>query len=94
MDNNQLKEQTSPAPVIERIRHDTRRRTLMVESVVDITPGMRRIELTGGDLADFTSLAPDDHIKIFVPATDGGEERRDYTPVSYTHLTLPTIYSV
>ncbi len=83
MDNNQLKEQTSPAPVIERIRHDTRRRTLMVESVIDITPGMRRIELTGGDLADFTSLAPDDHIKIFVPATDGGEERRDYTPRRY-----------
>jgi len=83
MDNNQLKDQTSPAPGIERVRHDTRRRTLAVDSVVDVTPGMRRITLTGDDLADFISLAPDDHIKIFVPAADGGEERRDYTPRRY-----------
>ena len=83
MDNNQLKYQTSPAPGIERVRHDTRRRTLAVESVVDVTPGMCRITLTGNDLADFISLAPDDHIKIFVPAADGGEERRDYTPRRY-----------
>ncbi|NEK55430.1 siderophore-interacting protein, partial [Rhizobium leguminosarum] len=83
MDNNQLKDQISSAPGIERVRHDTRRRTLSVESVVDITPGMRRITLTGDDLADFISLAPDDHIKIFVPAADGGEERRDYTPRRY-----------
>jgi len=83
MDNNQLKYQTSPAPGIERVRHDTRRRTLAVDSVVDVTPGMRRITLTGDDLADFISLAPDDHIKIFVPAADGGEERRDYTPRRY-----------
>ncbi|MBX5173870.1 siderophore-interacting protein [Rhizobium sp. NZLR1b] len=83
MDNNQPKDQTSPAPAIERVRHDTPRRTLTAESVVDITPGMRRITLTGDDLADFISLAPDDHIKIFVPAADGGEERRDYTPRRY-----------
>ncbi|NKM56512.1 siderophore-interacting protein [Rhizobium anhuiense] len=82
MDNNQLKDQISPAPGIERVRHDTRRRILAVESVVDITPGMRRITLTGDDLGDFISLAPDDHIKIFVPAA-GGEERRDYTPRRY-----------
>ncbi|MDC7741920.1 siderophore-interacting protein [Rhizobium binxianense] len=83
MDNNHLKEQVSPAPAIERVRHDTRRRTLSVESVVDITPGMRRISLAGDDLADFTSLAPDDHIKIFIPGADGDEERRDYTPRRY-----------
>ncbi len=83
MDNNHFKEQVSPAPAIERVRHDTRRRTLSVESVVDITPGMRRISLAGDDLADFTSLAPDDHIKIFIPGADGDEERRDYTPRRY-----------
>ncbi|WP_027668337.1 MULTISPECIES: siderophore-interacting protein [Rhizobium] len=83
MDNNQLTDQISPAPGIERVRHDTRRRTLAVESVVDITPGMRRITLSGDVLGDFISLAPDDHIKIFVPAADGGEERRDYTPRRY-----------
>ncbi|MBY5351434.1 siderophore-interacting protein [Rhizobium leguminosarum] len=86
MDNNQLKDQISPTPGIERVRHDTRRRTLAVESIVDITPGMRRIILSGGDLADFNSLAPDDHIKIFVPAADGREERRDYTPRRYDNI--------
>ncbi|WP_434710117.1 siderophore-interacting protein [Rhizobium sp. YTUHZ045] len=83
MDSNYLNEQASPAPGIERIRHDTRRRSLTVESVVDITPGMRRITLSGDELADFISLAPDDHIKIFLPTADGGEERRDYTPRRY-----------
>ncbi|MGO7017250.1 siderophore-interacting protein [Rhizobium leguminosarum] len=83
MDNNQFKDQASSTPGIERIRHDTRRRLLTVESVVDITPSMRRVVLAGDDLADFISLGADDHIKIFIPTADGGEERRDYTPRRY-----------
>ncbi|WP_029870637.1 siderophore-interacting protein [Rhizobium leguminosarum] len=83
MDNNQFKDQASSTPGIERIRHDTRRRLLKVESVVDITPSMRRVVLAGDDLADFISLGADDHIKIFIPTADGGEERRDYTPRRY-----------
>ncbi|MBY5817621.1 siderophore-interacting protein [Rhizobium leguminosarum] len=83
MDNNQFKDQASSIPGIERIRHDTRRRMLTVESVVDITPSMRRVVLAGDDLADFISLGADDHIKIFIPTAGGGEERRDYTPRRY-----------
>ncbi|ANP86107.1 siderophore-interacting protein [Rhizobium leguminosarum] len=83
MDNNQFKDQASSTPGIERIRHDTRRRLLTVESVVDITPSMRRVILAGDDLADFISLGADDHIKIFIPTADGGEEHRDYTPRRY-----------
>ncbi|MBY5313313.1 siderophore-interacting protein [Rhizobium leguminosarum] len=83
MDNNQIKDQASSTPGIERIRHETRRRLLTVESVVDITPSMRRVILAGDDLADFISLGADDHIKIFIPTADGGEERRDYTPRRY-----------
>ncbi|ACS56720.1 siderophore-interacting protein [Rhizobium leguminosarum] len=83
MDSNQFKDQASSTPGIERIRHDTRRRLLTVESVVDITPSMRRVVLAGDDLADFISLGADDHIKIFIPTADGGEERRDYTPRRY-----------
>ncbi|WP_184400688.1 siderophore-interacting protein [Rhizobium sp. BK650] len=71
------------APTIERIRHELRRRSLTVESISDITPGMRRIVLRGEDLADFISLPPDDHIKIIVSGIDGAEERRDYTPSRY-----------
>ncbi|MBE1507189.1 NADPH-dependent ferric siderophore reductase [Rhizobium viscosum] len=83
MDNNQSTIHPFPAPMIERVRHELRRRSLTVESVTDITPGMRRIVLRGEDLADFTSLAPDDHIKIIVPGAGGVEERRDYTPRRY-----------
>ncbi len=82
MDNNQNPTHSLPAPQIERVRHELRRRSLMVAEVTDITPGMRRIVLTGDDLADFVSLAPDDHVKIFVPAAEG-EARRDYTPRRY-----------
>ncbi len=83
MDNKHPSNQPVPAPIIERVRHELRRRSLTVESVTDITPGMRRIVLKGEDLSDFTSLAPDDHIKVIVPGADGGEERRDYTPRRY-----------
>lgn len=83
MDNKQSTNHQYAAPVIERVRHELRRRLLTVESVTDITPGMRRVVLKGEDLADFASLAPDDHIKIIVPGADGVEERRDYTPRRY-----------
>ncbi len=82
MDNNQNRNHSLPAPQIERVRHELRRRALTVADVTDITPGMRRIVLTGDDLADFVSLAPDDHVKIFVPTAEG-EARRDYTPRRY-----------
>ena len=82
MDNNQNPTHSLPAPLVERVRHELRRRSLTVAEVTDITPGMRRIVLTGEDLADFVSLAPDDHVKIFVPAAEG-EARRDYTPRRY-----------
>ncbi|MFK0387047.1 siderophore-interacting protein [Agrobacterium sp. NPDC090273] len=81
MDNNNT--QPVSAPSIERVRHELRRRLLTVETVVDITPGMRRIVLRGDDLSDFTSLAPDDHIKVFVSGPDGADEKRDYTPRRY-----------
>lgn len=82
MDSNQNSTYSLPAPQIERVRHELRRRSLTVAEVTDITPGMRRIVLTGDDLADFISLAPDDHVKVFVPALEG-EARRDYTPRRY-----------
>jgi NADPH-dependent ferric siderophore reductase len=73
-------EPSENAPRIERIRHELKRRDLTVDTVERITPQMLRITLTGEDLADFVSAAPDDHVKIFLPATSGEPERRDYTP--------------
>ncbi|WP_267381530.1 MULTISPECIES: siderophore-interacting protein [unclassified Sphingomonas] len=66
---------------IERVRHDTRRRSLTVETVVRLTPHMLRIGFTSDDLDGFISLSFDDHIKLFLPVEDGGpSQMRDYTP--------------
>lgn len=73
---------TAEVPVIERVRHELKRRSLTVVATEAVTPQMLRITLAGPDLKDFVSAAPDDHIKIFVE--DGEEiERRDYTPRRY-----------
>jgi NADPH-dependent ferric siderophore reductase len=72
---------TTPAlPVIERVRHELKRRTLTVRTVEYVTPQMLRITLTSDDLGDFASASADDHIKIFPPNGDREPEGRDYTP--------------
>lgn len=71
-----------PRHRIERVRQELKRRNLTVAAVTDITPRMRRIELVSTELADFSSLSPDDHIKLFLPdaGAAGGMSLRDYTP--------------
>ncbi|GAB2599157.1 siderophore-interacting protein [Streptomyces capparidis] len=44
---------------------------LHVVATEQVTPGMRRITFGGDSLADFTSLAPDQQVKLFF-ARDGG----------------------
>lgn len=80
--SHQKADQTDRLPRIERVRHELKRRSLTVTSTERLTPNMLRITLTGDDLADFVSAAPDDHVKIFIPA-EGEAERRDYTPRSF-----------
>jgi NADPH-dependent ferric siderophore reductase len=82
---NDLSSTAAPAatqglPVVERVRHELKRRTLTVETVENITPQMLRITLSGDDLGDFVSASPDDHIKIFPPCGNREPEGRDYTP--------------
>lgn len=72
--------QTLPAPVIERVRHELKRRNLVVKRRELLTPHMLRLTLSGPDLADFTSASPDDHLKVFVTDATGEEQMRDYTP--------------
>lgn len=57
---------------IERIRHELKRRLLTVAHVENITPKMRRVTLTGDELAGFVSVGYDDHVKLFFPRA--GEE--------------------
>lgn len=65
-------------PIITRHRHALKRRVLEVVSVERLTPHMIRVVLGGEDLADFASLAPDDHVKLIL-----GETMRDYTPRAF-----------
>ncbi|MCD2173477.1 siderophore-interacting protein [Rhizobium sp. C4] len=78
-----MSEETSPslaAPKLERVRHDLKWRTLTVAKIERLSPGMLRLHLTSDELSDFTSLSPDDHIKILLPNPDGDPFMRDYTP--------------
>ena len=77
--------ETDPAqePVITRHRHEIRRRTLRVAEIVQLTPHMIRIVFESEDLADFNSLSPDDHIKLFFETGGEKPEMRDYTPRSF-----------
>ncbi|HLS49357.1 MAG TPA: siderophore-interacting protein, partial [Actinomycetaceae bacterium] len=58
--------------VHERVRHPLKARELRVTAVTDLTPRMRRVTVTG-DLDDFSSPGPGDHIKLFFPNPDTGE---------------------
>lgn len=50
-----------------RVRHETRLRRLTVQHVQHLTPKMLRVAVAGADLAGFTSLGFDDHVKLFIP---------------------------
>jgi len=71
-----------------RVRHEPRRRELTVKRVEPIAAHMIRVTL-GGDLAGFTSLGFDDHVKLFFPSGRTGDDgqpqadSRDYTPRRY-----------
>lgn len=66
-----------------RIRREPRRRTLTVAATEKLSRSMLRVRFTSDELADFDSPAPDDHVKVFLPAVgaeDGRPAMRDYTP--------------
>jgi NADPH-dependent ferric siderophore reductase len=72
---------------IRRVRQEPRRRDLQVLRVDAPSPHVHRITFGGDDLADFASHAFDDHVKVFVPAPDGGPQvARDYTPRRFDAL--------
>lgn len=52
---------------IERVMHPLKFRLLRVKAVIQLSEHMKRITLTGEDLADFNSASPDDHVKVFFP---------------------------
>ena len=68
------------APVIERVRHELKRRQLTVSAIAPIGPGFVGITFSGEDLADFVSLSFDDHVKLMFDDSAAHPLRRDYTP--------------
>jgi len=73
------------APVIQRVRHELKRRELEVAAVEHLGPGFVSITFKAEELADFVSMSFDDHVKFFFD--DGGDEpvRRDYTPRRFSN---------
>lgn len=65
-------------PSITRVRHEVKRRNLTVLRLERLAPKMLRVVLGGEELAQFTSLGFDDHVKVFFPATE--TVMRDFTP--------------
>jgi NADPH-dependent ferric siderophore reductase len=66
---------TSPRRV-QRVRHELRRRALVVRRAEQLSPGFVRITLGGDELQGFVSASFDDHVKLLF---DAGAAR-DYTP--------------
>ena len=50
-----------------RVRHEAKRRRLVVRDIKKLTPHMTCVTLGGDELAGFVSLGFDDHIKLFFP---------------------------
>ncbi|MFD1721465.1 siderophore-interacting protein [Amnibacterium endophyticum] len=73
---------TSAPRVRDAVRHEPRRRRLTVLQTRHVPGGLVRLTLGGEDLAGFTSLGPEDHVKLFLPGPDG-PVGRDYTPSEF-----------
>jgi NADPH-dependent ferric siderophore reductase len=69
-------------------RHPLQVRVLAVKRVTAITPEVRRVTLTGAELEGFTTLAPEDHVKLFFPHP--GERRPTLPVLGPLGLRLPT----
>lgn len=50
-----------------RVRHTLAFRNLEVAAVARVTPHLMRVTLRGDELAGFTSMGFDDHVKVFFP---------------------------
>lgn len=72
---------TPPVRRVQRVRHELRRRELTVLRAEPLGPGFVNLVFGGDELAGFTSLGFDDHVKLLFDAAPGEEPvRRDYTP--------------
>ena len=64
---------TKPDLTVQKLRHTITPRLLQISRIIELTPSMRRITLAGPDLEGFHSPSFDDHVKLFLPAEQGGK---------------------
>ena len=76
---------SSTARTREVVRHELRRRRATVVGRVELPGSLVRITLGGEELDGFTSLGPEDHVKLLFPSADG-VVGRDYTPSEFRAL--------
>jgi NADPH-dependent ferric siderophore reductase len=68
--------------LVQRVRHELRRRELVVDSVTPLGEHFVSVTFGGAALDGFVSLGFDDHVKFMLG--DGDDQvRRDYTPRRY-----------
>lgn len=60
----------APRHSVPRVVHVLVPRLLTVHRVTELSRSMRRVTLTGPELAGFSALAATDHVKVFFPADD------------------------
>lgn len=65
---------------VQRVRHELRRRDVVVTKVTPVGANFLGITFKDESLADFVSLSFDDHVKFMIPDGSGELVRRDYTP--------------
>lgn len=68
---------------VQRVRHETVRRSLTVARVESLTPHFISVTFKGEELKGFISASFDDHLKFIVDAGGPGQAMRDYTPRHY-----------
>ena len=71
---------TDTAYVRESVRHEPAAREVRVVRSRRLTSTITRVTVGGDSLAGFTSLGPEDHVKLLFPAPPGERIARDYTP--------------
>jgi NADPH-dependent ferric siderophore reductase len=73
----------SPQRLVQRVRHELRRRQLQVVRIETVSPHFRRVTLNGDALEGFTSLSFDDHVKVLLDSGSAAPIGRDYTPLHF-----------
>ena len=68
---------------VQRVRHEIKRRHLVVRRVEQVSKNYLAVTLAGESLEDFVSSSFDDHVKVML-SPDDKDLWRDYTPRRYS----------